>query len=202
MAATKDLVIERGKTYSQILRWESLPIIYKAITGISKSGPVTLTVPGHGALMGWRAAVAGVTGMSDINAVYTPPKSSDYHLVTVVDTNTIQFNDVNSSLFAAYVSGGYLQYNTPVDLTGYSAQMVITDPSSGSVLQTLTSGNGDIVFDNVNKTITLGMNKTNTAAIAWASALYSLDMVKATGDPLNPTVTPFLYGGISAVNNL
>ena len=202
MAVSKDLVIERGKTFSQVLRWESLPIVYKPITGITKSGPAVITATGHGLVTGWRAAVSAVLGMVEINSVYTPPKAKDYHVVTVVDVNTISFNDVNSAAFTTYVSGGVLQYNTPVDLSGYSAQMLITDSASGALLQTLTSGNNDIVFDNVNKTITVNMNKTNTGLLAWSSALYSLDMLKATADPSNPTVTPFMYGALSAVNNL
>jgi hypothetical protein len=124
MTVKRNLEIVRGSTFSLVVYWETLPIVYKAITGISQTAPVRITAPGHGALEGARAAVTAVRGMKEINAADPNALTDeDYHRATVVDANTVEFNDVNAADFRAYVSGGYLQYFTPVDLTGFSARI-------------------------------------------------------------------------------
>ena len=34
--ADQDLTIKQGKTFSKVIRWESAPLVYKAITAITK----------------------------------------------------------------------------------------------------------------------------------------------------------------------
>ena len=49
MAASKNFVIERGKTFNQRLRWENAgKIVYKAISAVVNSAPMRLTAPLHG----------------------------------------------------------------------------------------------------------------------------------------------------------
>ena len=81
MAASKDLVFTQGKTFTLALRWETIPIIYKPITGITATAPVRLTVVSHGCPDGWRAAVTGVKGMSEINGEANKLKDTDYHMI-------------------------------------------------------------------------------------------------------------------------
>jgi hypothetical protein len=140
MANTQDFVITQGKTFSQVLRWEAPPILYKPITLISKVAPVLINAASHGIPSGWRVAVVSVLGMTEINAKNTPPRNTDYHQATVVDPNTIALNDVNASGYTAYSSGGYLQLNTPVDLTGFIARMTIKDRIAAPSLLTCTTG--------------------------------------------------------------
>lgn len=178
MAVTHDYEIVRGKTFSDPLRWESAPIIYKAITGITKTAPVRINAPGHGLVDGWRATVVSVKGMTQINALSNPPKASDYQKATVIDADFIEFNKVNAADFKDYQSGGYLQYNTPVDLAGYTARLVVKDKVGGSVLATLTTENGGILIDNATKTITITFSAAETAAFTWKKGVYELEMVK------------------------
>lgn len=140
MANTQDFVITQGKTFSQVLRWEAPPIIYKPITAISKVAPVSITAAGHSVPSGWRVAVVSVVGMTEINAKNTPPRATDYHQATVVDPNTVALNDINASGYTAYVSGGYLQFNTPVNLTGFTARMTIKDRITAPNLLVCTTG--------------------------------------------------------------
>lgn len=49
MAVQKDLTIQQGKTFALVLRWETEPIVYKAITAITLTAPARLTVTDHGA---------------------------------------------------------------------------------------------------------------------------------------------------------
>lgn len=192
MAESKDFQILQGKTWIQVVRWETEPIVYKAITAITQGAPVTITAAGHGIPEGWRATVVSAKGMGEINAENNPPKPKDYHAVTVVNANTVQFNDVNSSSYKAYVSGGYLQYNTPSPLSGYTARMQIRDKVGGTVLKSLTTENGGITIDDVNKKITLTISATDTTAFTWRKGVYDLEMVSGTG-----VVTQLLSGSIS-----
>jgi hypothetical protein len=128
MADTKDLPIIQGKTFPLVLRWETEPIIYKAITAIQQSAPARLTVTGHGFPDGWRCAITNVKGMTEINAEANNLRDKDYNPITVVDANTVEINKINAAGFKAHVANsGILQGNTPVDLTGYTARLSICD---------------------------------------------------------------------------
>ena len=188
--ATKDYTITRGKTFQRRMRWEAPPYIYKPISAITQSAPVRITATGHGLLDGQSAAVVSVKGMVEINASKLPPDpNKDYERTTVIDPNTVEFNEVNSAGFKAYVSGGYLQYRTPVDMTGYTARMSVKDKIGGTLLVSLTTENGGITLDNVAKTITLLLTAVATAAFTWDKGVYDLEMVSPVG------VVTELYSG-------
>jgi hypothetical protein len=166
MAAKKqNFTILQGETFLRVIRWETLPYVYKPIEGITKSAPVSIKSVDHGLVSGWRAAVVSVKGMTEINAKHSPPRESELKSVTRIDADNVSFNEVNSAEFTAYKEGGYLQFYTPVDLTGYSANMDIKDRVGGTVLATLTSDPdepelramilGTITLDIANNTITL-----------------------------------------------
>lgn len=192
MAARKDFQIERGKTFSQVLRWETPPYIYKPITAISQTAPVNITCPGHGIPNGWRVAIVSVKGMLQINAMNSPPKEQDYMPATVVDADTIQINEINASDFKPYVSGGYVQFNTPVDLTGFSARMSIKDKVGGTEMIRLDDTNGRITLSNTDKVIALVISATDTADMNFKKGVYDLELVSSTG-----VVTALLSGSVS-----
>lgn len=208
MASTKDLTIQQGKTFSLVIRWEAEPIIYKPITAISFAfGAPRLTVAGHGCPAGWRAAVTRVKSPKQINAENNPPKASDYRAVTVIDANTVEFNDLapfddNGNEWPGYTEGGFLQYNTPVDITGYSARMKIKDKVGGTVLASTEAGDSPlnvltITLDAANKTITLSIAATATDDFAWTKGVYDLEMVSPTG-----IVTTILSGKVSVTKEV
>ena len=186
MATTRDLVIKQGKTCVLVLRWEQDTILYKPITAITQTAPVRITSASHDIPDGWRGAVTNVKGMTEINAVANNIGDRDYHPITVVDANTVELNDVNAAGFKPYISGGYLQINKPVDLAGYTARMDIKDKVGGSVLASSDAADVPLniitlTLDTTNKTITLLISATNTAAIAWRKGVYELEMVSASG---------------------
>ena len=176
MAATK-LTIIKGKTFSRVIRWAAAPYIYKAITAITQAAPVSITSATHGLVSGWRAAVVSAKGMTQINALSSPPDATEFYKATVVDPNTVTLNDVNAAGYSAYTSGGYLQYLTPVDMTGYTARMSINDRVGGTELIRLSTANGRITVDNTNKTITLNIEVAATAALTWTKGYYDLEMI-------------------------
>ena len=180
MATKLNLTIRQGETFTRIIRWETLPYIYKAITAIQQSAPARLTAVAHGLKSGWRAAVVSVKGMRQINAQNDPPRDGEFKPVTVVDVDTVTFNSVNSAEYSAYSSGGYLMFYTPVDMTGYTARLTIKDRIGGTVLLQLVSPT-DIVIDNTEHTITVTVTATATAALAFTKGVYDMEMVSPTG---------------------
>lgn len=175
------MTIKKGKTFNRVLRPTAPPFIYKAITAITKAAPVQITAPAHGLVSGQYVAVVSCKGMKEINAE-NPPRDRDYHKVTVIDANTVTINDINSSDYSTYTSGGYLQFLTPVDMAGCTARRSIKDKIGGTVLLSLTTANGGIVIDNVAHTITEKIAATVTAGFTWKKGVTDLELeVTATG---------------------
>lgn len=197
MTKALNLTIREGETFQRIIRWETPPFVYKSISAITKAAPARVTAALHGLTNGWRAVVVSADGMEEINCVNNPPRVKDYHQVTIVDTNTLEFNDVNSADYSTYTGGGYLQFMTPVDLTGYTAGMKIKDKLDGTVLLTLNSTNGRIVIDQTNKMITITISAATTAAITWIKGVYDLEMYSPSGD-----VTTIFSGNITIVQEV
>ncbi len=187
-----DLTILQGSTFNYALRWESLPIVYRPITAITNGAPATITAALHGIPDGWRAAVVSAGGMSQINAKNAPLRDSDYHAATVIDPNTVAFNDTNAAGFTPYTSGGYLQFNTPVDLTGYTARMSIRNIVGGAELLRLTTENGFIALDIVQATINLTLDAVTTDIQTWTQAVYSLEMISPVG-----VITTLISGAVT-----
>jgi len=195
---SNSITITRGKTFTQIIRWETLPIVYRPITGIAQSAPAAITCPSHGVPDGWRVAIVSVKGMRRINAS-NPPRPEEYHQATVVDADTITLNDVNAASYDAWTSGGYVQYYTPMDLTGFTARMLVKDEIGGTVLVELTTENGGISIDNTKKTITRTLSATATAAFTWDQGVCDLELVSPTGvvTGLGGVVDVFVAGEVT-----
>lgn len=175
-----NLTIQKGKTFTHVLRWGKKPVIYKAITGISKTAPAVLDVVGHGLPNGWPVAVSAVEGMEQINAQHAPPRESEFHPATVLNSGQIELNDVNAALFDDYVSGGYIEFDTPVDLTGAKSRFVIRDKEGGTVLDAFDEVAG-IVIDNAEKTITLTITASETTAYTWRRGVFEWEVEDSTG---------------------
>jgi len=188
-----DITIIKGSTFSRVLRWESLPFIYTPITAISKAAPAVVTAAGHGLVTGWRAAILSAGGMRQINAKNAPPTARDFHKVTFVGSTQVNFNDIDSSEFSAYTSGGVLCSYTPVSLSGFSARMKIRATASDTtVLASLTSS-AEIVLDDTNHTITVTIPAADTAAYTFSAGVYDLELVSGA---VVPVVTKLLSGNV------
>jgi hypothetical protein len=121
----ENITLFRGETYTDVFLWEVAPIIYKAITSVALTAPVRIGVPGHEMPNGWFGAITNVKGTTELNVTANSVRPEDYHQVTYVDADTLDINDINAAGFKPYVSGGYIQYNTPKSLVGVSARMSI-----------------------------------------------------------------------------
>lgn len=186
MAPSKlNFKIYQGSTFAETLRWESSTITYVPITNVLRTAPMVVSAPGHGCPPNWRVKISGATGMKEVN-------TSEYITTTSVTSDTLTFNAINALNYTAYISGGVLSYNTPVPLDGYTARMQIREKvTSTTFIKELTTENGGIAIDTVNKTISLNISAADTSAFTFKSAVYSLELVN--GD----IVVPFIYGNIT-----
>ena len=182
--------VYQGSTFSETLRWESALKVYAPIVNISKTAPMVVTATAHGIPVGWRARIAGAQGMKEAN-------TTDYITATSVTADTVTFNEINALSYTTYTGGGVLEYNQPVNLSGYTARMQIRAKLEDSVvIKELTTENSGIVIDNTAKTIVLNISASDTALFTFQSAVYSLELVTGT------TVIPFATGNLSLVKEV
>jgi len=198
--AVQDITIIKGKTFSRILRWESLPLVYKPITAITQAAPVVITAIGHGLPDGWRVAITSVQGMRQINASVPSkgavPLAGEFHKATVLTANTIALNAINSLEFTAYTSGGTLVYFTPVSLAGATARLQIraTETATAILLDLVSPTN--IVIDDTAKTITITITAAVTAAFTFLTGVYELEIT------IGGVVTQLLRGSVTVVEEV
>ena len=187
--------IYQGSTFQETFRWESETKVYVPITSIAKSAPcvVTTTTP-HNLPVGWRFRVVGAGGMKEINSV----GDDAYYLSTLTPTTTtVEINQVNSLAYTTYTSGGVVEFNQPVPLTGYAARMQIREAvDSPTVIHEATTQNSQIVLDNVNKTIQITLLANVTQAFTFSTAVYSLELYNGFN------VIPFIYGNLTLVQEV
>lgn len=72
---------------------------------------------------------------------------------------------------------------TPVDLTGYTARMQVREEiAAAAVLVELTTENDGITLGGATGTVDLYISAVATAAFAWESGVYDIEMVAPNGD--------------------
>lgn len=202
MAVSKDISVAQGHTYSTVLRWESDPKVRKAITAITAlTGSAKLEVPGHGLLDGWRCAVTSAQGMTEMNAVNPNSiRGSEYHTATRIDADNIELNDVNATGFKAHTPNtGFIQYNTPVSLTGITGRIRLKTKKGGTVIASNLVADApnnilDLVIDATAHTIMITFPSTATTELAGKDGWYDVEMVSSDNPPV---VTPLVSGKFS-----
>jgi hypothetical protein len=187
--------IYQGSTFKEVFRWESQTKQYANISAITKAAPcVITTTANHTIPTGWRVRVNGVVGMKEINMT----AEDSYYIVTAAGSNTITLNQVNSAGYTTYTSGGVVEWNTPVPLTGFTAKMQIRETvDSSTVIAELTHLNGGITIDAANYTVTVTLTSTQTSAFTFPTAVYSLELTDANGD-----VTTFIQGNLTLIQEV
>lgn len=199
MATKQTLNIVQGKTLSLVIRWETTPVVSKPITAISlATGFPRLTVTSHGCPDGWRGYVTSVQGMKQINSENNPPRKSDYHEVTVIDANTIEFNgwnpvDDSGRDWSAYTSGGFFKYNTPKSLVNKTIRVKIKDRVGGTVLLSTELDDAPLNLivaeaDDAQKAITVVVSDLATQDITWDKGVWEVEAYDTAALTTEPVV--------------
>lgn len=190
MAAEVDLQIAQGKTFTFAFRWASLPVKYAPIEDIPSTTPLRVTSTAHGIPDGWAVAIVSTEGLREVRAKNNPPRTSEYHTATLVDTDTVEFNTINAADHEPWAAGGYLQSYSPADLADFSARMQVRDRVGGTVLHSLESPTS-ITLDNTSKEIRGVIGADVSADFSWTSGVYDLELY----DPNDPTLVYLIASG-------
>jgi len=184
--------VYQGSTFQEVFRWESQTKGYAQISAITKAAPCVITTSAnHSIPAGWRVRVTGAGGMKELNQI----SEDQFYIATGVTSNTITLNQVNSSQYTTYTSGGVVEYNTPVPLTGFTGQMQIRETiDSTTPIIELTTANNGIVIDTTASTVMIRITATQTRAFTFVTAVYSLELTDSSG-----IVTSFLTGNLTLV---
>lgn len=111
--------------------------------------------------------------------------------------NKVEINQVNSLGYTAYTSGGVVEFNQPVPLTGLAARMQIRESiDSPTVIHEATTQNNQIVLDNTTKTIQITLLANVTQNFTFSTAVYSLELYNGNN------VIPFINGNITLVQEV
>lgn len=179
----KNISIQQGSNFEMVVRWESKNVVFKAVTGITKTAPPVLTVAGHAVPDGWRVGLTNIKGMTALNATHAPLEDADYYQAKLIGVDALSLDGIDATGLATYTSGGILRYFSPIDLAGYTARMDIRSTlASTTVIFALTTGNTRIALNNVSKTITLAISAVDTALLTFTSGVYSLELVSGAGE--------------------
>lgn len=111
--------------------------------------------------------------------------------------NKIEINQVNSLGYTTYTSGGVVEFNQPVPLTGLAARMQIRETvDSTTILHEATTQNSQIVLDNTTKTIQITLLANVTQNFTFSTAVYSLELYNGNN------VIPFINGNLTLVQEV
>lgn len=194
-AARYDIVIQQGRNFSESVRISQDKYSYVPITGATKAAPCVLTAAAHGVPVDWPFQIRSVLGMTELNNPVTKfndqnvpiewgngANGKKYYRATVPTAGTIELNDINALDFAAYISGGVVVFQPPLDLSVYtSARMQIrASVDSTDILQTLAFTT-NLLIDTTNKKVVMQLSAVETAAITWEAGVYDLELVTAAG---------------------
>ena len=194
------LTIQQGRSFEQIVRWETEPFLFVPITSISNTAPLRIvTATAHGIPNGWRVAVVSSGGLTELNAGTNPPQDRDFRRLTVVDETTLELNPLSGANFGKHKAGtGYLQWYTPKSLAGYKGRMNVRTKYGGPILLNLTSENGGLTLDDTKKSIKISIPWTVTETIQWTRPMvYDLEL-----ESPESIVTAILAGPISLATEI
>lgn len=177
------LSVRLGASADIALRIETTNLRFAAISGMSKSAPLRVTAPNHEILDQWHVAIVDANGMTQMNAQDANAiRVSEFHPVTVLDADTVDFNGISSAGFTTYSSGGYLAYYVPMDLTVYSAaRMDVKERVGGEVKLAANTVNGMLTLVAAEAKLRINLSAENIAALAAREYVFDVELIKAGG---------------------
>jgi len=176
------LSVRKGANADIPLRIETGLLSFAAITAMTKSAPLRVTAPAHGVPDGWYVAIIDAKGMTSLNAADSNDiRDTEFHRVTWIDADTLDFDDISSANFKPYTSGGYLAFYAPMDLSAYtSARMDIKLRVGGDVILALSTTAGTLEIDAATSTVWIRLTDADLEAISSRDYVTDIELVHAT----------------------
>lgn len=171
-----------GASTDAAIRLETSELRFIAITGMAKTAPLRVTAPSHGIPDLWYAAVIDARGMTEMNAADSNKiRESEFHQITVVDANTVDFMEISSASFSTYTGGGYLAFYVPMDLSGYtSARMDVKRRVGGDVELALNTTDGTLEIEASTHSVWIRLDDTALAALPAREYVFDIELISAT----------------------
>ena len=176
------LSVRKGANADIALRLETSIIKFSEISAMTQSAPLRVTAAGHEIPDMWYAAVIDARGMVEMNAADSNKiRESEFHQVSVIDANTVDFTGLSAAGFKTYTGGGNLAYYAPMDLTGYtSARMDIKRRVGGDVELALNTADGTLEIDSSTHSVWIRLDDTHLTALPALEYVFDIELVSAT----------------------
>lgn len=174
-----------GASADIALRLETSVLKFVAITGMAKTAPLRVTATSHGIPDMWYAAVIDSRGMTEMNAADSNKiRELEFHQITVIDANTVDFMEISAASFSAYTGGGYLAYYEPLDLSGYtSARMDIKRAVGATAVLSLHTDDGTLEIDAAASSVWIRLSPTalSDAGVTARDYYFDIELIRPDG---------------------
>lgn len=176
------LSVRKGASADIPLRLETGTMSFAAISAMAKSAPLRVTATGHNIPDGWYVAIVDAKGMTELNATDSNAiRDNEFHRITWVDANTLDFDGISSAGFKTYTNGGYLAFYTPMNLTSYtSARMDVKTRVGGDVILALNTTDGTLEIDDATSTVWIRLEDDALDAMTARDYVFDIELVHAT----------------------
>jgi len=177
------LAVRKGASANIPLRIETGTLSFAAISAMAKSAPLRVTAPGHNLPDGWYVAIVDAKGTTELNAADSNSiRDSEFHRVTWIDADTVDFDGISAANFRTYTSGGYLAFYAPMSLASYtSARMDIKTRVGGEVILALNTTGGTLEIDAATSTVWIRLDDTSLDSVAARrDYVFDLELVSAS----------------------
>lgn len=176
------LSVRKGASADIPLRLETGALSFAAISAMSKSAPLRVTATGHNIPDGWYVAIVDAQGMTDLNAANSNDISDiEFHRVTWIDADTVDFDGISSANFKTYTSGGYLAFYAPMSLTSYtSARMDVKTRVGGDLILALNTTDATLEIDAATSTVWIRLEDDSLDAVTARDYVFDIELVSAT----------------------
>lgn len=176
------LSVRKGASADIPLRIETGTLSFAAISAMAKSAPLRVTATGHNIPDGWHVAIVDAKGMVELNAAESNDiRDSEFHRVTWIDANTVDFDGISSANFKTYTSGGYLAFYAPMSLSSYtSARMDIKARVGGTSILALNTPDGTLEIDDATSTVWIRLDNDALDGLTARDYVFDIELVHAT----------------------
>jgi hypothetical protein len=176
------LSVRKGASADIPLRLETGTLSFAAISAMEKSAPLRVTAPGHNIPDGWYVAIVDAKGMTELNAVDSNSiRDNEFHRVTWIDADTVDFDGISSANFKTYTSGGYLAFYAPMGLASYtSARMDVKTRVGGDVILALNTTDGTLEIEETTSTVWIRLDDDALDGLTARDYVFDIELAHAT----------------------
>ena len=183
----ENIEIIQGSQFIKALHWYGGGKAYDTIENVTVGFPTVITVTGHGlpSASPTPIHIGGVKGTARVlNTLNAKGEGKECDLVEATYIDDDSFSIPVPTVGKSYNAGsGYIEWNQPKDLTGWTAAMQIReDIDDTTPLVDLTSVAGDITINIPDAKITVIIATSVTEALDFVEGVYDLELIDTSGE--------------------